>query len=116
MVLDVRSTEDLRPAEIQLLRAMQWLWYGHFEGVHIEVGELILSPWPKEVQSLKFGGTRSPRPEGITEPFVLRKEHIDFFSAVRRTARAEIRLLQIQGGLPVHGQFAAEGGIAGGQP
>jgi hypothetical protein len=46
MKLDIRTTEDLRPSEIRLLRAMQRLWYGHFEGVQIEAGELILSPWP----------------------------------------------------------------------
>jgi hypothetical protein len=109
MELEIRSTEDLNFAELELLRAMQKLWFGHFERVKIDAGELILNPWPKAVKSVKFGGKRESRPIVITEPFELCKQQIEFFSEVRKMARGRIEMLQVQEGLPVHAHFASGG-------
>jgi hypothetical protein len=93
-----RSTEDLLLEEVRFAMAMQQMRYGRFEHLRIHYGGLVLKPWPTAVRTVKFGSTaRSTRPCR----FELKQQLVEFFEWVRRSADAEIRVLQVHDGLPV---------------
>ena len=78
---------------------MQKLGFGQFEGVRIVAGELTLDPWPRTVQSVKFGGedvlAASPPDE-----FQLKRQVVQFLERVRSIKVGEIRSLEVRHGLP----------------
>ena len=92
------STRELSVAERTLLTAIQQLGFGRFEFVRIRRGELVLDPWPKTVQTLKFGS--SPPTIVRDKEFELKEQVSEFFEYVRGIDDGEIRTLEIRHGLP----------------
>ncbi|MFN7994892.1 MAG: hypothetical protein U0Q18_14900 [Bryobacteraceae bacterium] len=101
-----RSSRDLRPSERRFLLAMQQLGYGRFEDVPIRRGELVLDPWPATIKMVKFGPVTCNLPVNASSEFDLKSEVIEFFDHVRSIDRAEIKHLQIRGGLPFYMELA----------
>ena len=74
-------------------------WASHFEAVQIRAGELVIDPWPRTVQAVKFGSEDSTF--GVTsESFELKKQVAEFIERVRVIESGEIRQLEVRYGLP----------------
>src|ERR1039457_6207926 len=96
-----KSMRDLRPSERQFVDAMRRLGHGRFESVRIQRGELVLEPPPTAVRSVKFGKPTPNRPEHPSTPFARKQEGAQLFEAVGGVEDAEIRVLEVRGGLPL---------------
>ena len=93
------SIGDLRPSEREFVLAMQKLGFGQFEGLRIIAGELALDPWPRMVQSVKFGGEEVLVASSSAE-FQLKRQVVQFVELVRLIGAGEIRTLEVRHGLP----------------
>ena len=93
------STNDLCASEQNFVLAMQKLGFGHFEAVRVVAGEIALDPWPKMVQSVKFGNEELCAVSSSAE-FQLKKPIVQFFERVRSIGDGEIRYLEVKHGLP----------------
>ena len=112
------STEDLLPSERRFLTAMQALGDGRFEFLQIRHGEVILDPWSTAARYVEFGvdGTavHSGAPQGASE---LKGQAAEFFEYILNFDAAEIRTLEVRGGLPVSMQVElAATDMTGGRP
>lgn len=96
----LKSTHDLRSSERRFLRAMQELGHGRFESVRIDIGELVLDPWPATIRSIKFGNPTPNRPVLESTEFELKCQVAEFFAQVRSIKSGLIRALEVRGGLP----------------
>ena len=103
------STLDLLPSERSLLLAMQRLGFGRFEAIPVRGGEVILEPWPKTVQGIKFTSAGSSPLNLLPEPFQLRRQVIELLEYVRGTEYGEMHCLEVRHGLP----FSMEVEMAG---
>ena len=106
------STRDLRPRERTFLAAMSQLWFGRFEFVRIERGEIVIDPWPTAVRDIKFAAGKQigkpPEPTSNLGPQV-----VEFFSHVRDVESGEIRQLEVRHGLPFSMEIEYSGGRRG---
>ncbi len=93
------STRDLWPSERRFVAALEQLGFGRFEFVRIQRGELVLNPWPKTVQLLKFGAVE-PEPSKRSAEFELKKSTAELFEHIRSVDEGEIRCLEVRHGLP----------------
>jgi hypothetical protein len=94
------STRNLLPSESRFASAMQQLGYGRFEFLRIELGELVLDPWPSMVRNVRFASPlSSPSTEKLGD-FDLKKQVSEFFGYVRSLDAAEILTLHVHNGLP----------------
>jgi hypothetical protein len=96
----LKSTRDLGTSERRFLRAMQELGHGQFESVRIDIGELVLDPWPATIRSIKFGSPTPNRPVLESAEFELKYQVAEFFAQVRSIKSGLIRVLEVRGGLP----------------
>jgi len=94
------STRDLRTPERAFVAAMRQLRFGRFESVRIERGELVLSPWPAMVRSVKFACEESASPQTSPDEFELKRQVVELFEYVRTIEAGEIRCLEVRHGLP----------------
>jgi hypothetical protein len=94
------STSDLRHSERQFLAAMQQLGYGRFEYVRIELGEIVVDPWPTTVRNVKFGTTDFKEVRDLPNEFHLKEQVAEFFEYTRAVESGDIRTLEIRNGLP----------------
>ena len=79
--------------------AMQKLGFGHFEAMKIRAGELVVDPWPRMVQAVKFGNEEAVVGGNPTE-LQLKKQVTQFLERVRAIDDGEVRHLEIRHGLP----------------
>ncbi|MGD0775724.1 MAG: hypothetical protein ABSC05_23160 [Candidatus Solibacter sp.] len=112
------STEDLLPSERRFLAAMQALGDGRFEFLQIRHGEVILDPWPTATRYVEVGvhgaTVQSGAPHGASE---LKGQAAEFFEYILNFDAAEIRTLEVRGGLPVSMQVElAATDVTGGRP
>jgi len=103
------STRDLTPAERPFIHAMNDVWFGRFEFLRIEHGELVLDPWPATVRAVKFGSGDAATRKPVSDDFELKSQVAEFFEYVRAVSAGEIRTLEIRHGLP----FSMEVELAG---
>ena len=92
-------TQDLSSSERHFVDAMNSLGFGRFESLRIECGELILSPWPTTVRTVKFGLDPATLRSAPNE-FTLKAQAAEFFEYVRGVDTGEIRCLEVRHGLP----------------
>ena len=112
------SPEDFLPSERRFLAAMQTLGDGRFEFLQIRYGEVILDPFPTAVRYMEFGAggaaVHNSVPHGALE---LPGQAAEFFEYILNFAAAEIRMLEVRGGLPVSMQVElAATDVTGGRP
>ena len=93
-------TSELHPSELTFVHAMQRLGFGQFESVRIIAGELALEPWPRMVQSVKFGASDIAMEDKPRCEFELKQQVVQFIERVRSIEDGEIRLLEVRHGLP----------------
>jgi hypothetical protein len=93
------STRDLLPSERRFLDELRRVGYGRFERLRISAGELVLSPPPLSIRTVKFGSTPLQRETRPSE-FDLKKQVAEFFEHVREIEEGEIRVLEVRAGLP----------------
>jgi len=108
------STRDLRPTERRFVVALQQIGYGRLEFLRIQRGELVLDPWPTTVRHVKFGNTRCVEGDKRPGEFELKKQLADFFEHVRALDEGQIRVLEVQAGLPYSMQIEDRCGHSGG--
>src|ERR1035438_9735933 len=95
-----KSARDLRPSERNFVAAMSAVWFGRFEDIRVEAGELVLDPWPKTVHAVKFGLGHSGPTQTIAAEFDLKNEVVQLFESVRSLNQGRIIRLDIRHGLP----------------
>lgn len=93
------STGDLSTSERSFVIILRQLGFGHIESIKIRRGALVLDPWPKVVQVLKFGATENQRPNRPAE-FELKKPVAEFLEYIRGVDDGEIHCLEVRHGLP----------------
>ena len=93
------TTKSLSPAERRFVAAMQRLWFGRFENIRIQAGELELDPWPTTIRNLKFNPENSAPHVTATE-FKLKQQVVELFRHIRSMEAGEIQTLQVRHGLP----------------
>jgi hypothetical protein len=100
-VMNNCSTKSaLSQARQQLVQLMQRLNFGRIEGLVIRNGEPVLTPPPRVLQEIKFGGENGPRPEACASDFLLKIQVIELFQQFDRVGNATIEVLEIKHGLP----------------
>jgi hypothetical protein len=114
MNLRPQSTRDLRPTERRFVVALQQIGYGRLEFLRIQRGELVLDPWPTTVRHVKFGSARQVEGDKRPGEFDLKKQLADFFEHVRALDECQIRVLEVQAGLPYSMQIEDRCGQSGG--
>ena len=95
-----RYFSDLTAKQQALLRRFQNVGWGAIEGIHFENGDPMSRPAPKVHKTLKLrskGSRVAPRPE---HNFMLRDEHVTFFSFLREQQNGHILRIEICDGLP----------------
>jgi hypothetical protein len=107
------STRDLSPVERRFVHAMNDLWFGRFEFLRIECGELVLDPWPPTVRGVKFGSGDAATGKPVLDDFELKGQVAEFFEYAREVSAGEIRILEIRHGLPFSMEVELSGAQAG---
>ena len=92
---------DLTAAELKLLFLMQKINFGRIRNLVVHVGQPVFAPPPLMQRDHKFGGQNGVRPESNLRDFVLKKEHVDLFEAIRAMGDTTIVNLEVRCGLPL---------------
>jgi hypothetical protein len=108
------STHDLLPSERRVVGALRNLWYGRFERIRVCAGELVLSPPPLSIRTVKFGSAPL-QAENLPSEFALKKQFAEFFEQVRAIGDGEIRVLEVRAGLPFAMEVEFRSDATGGQ-
>ena len=83
-----------------MLVKMQQLNFGRIENLVIKGGQPVLSPPPRVVREVKFGGENGPRPEASIKDFTLKAQVVELFRHMDEIRDGVIGVLEIQHGLP----------------
>lgn len=94
------SFASLSPARRHLLRLMQQINFGRFEGLVIRSGEPVFDPVPRIVVEHKFASENGPRPESSLSQFPLKQQHLDLFRLFDRLQDHEFAQLRVMHGTP----------------
>src|SRR4051794_35862797 len=78
-----RRANDLSQSERRFLAAIQELWFGRFESLSIERGQLLLNPWPRTVRYMKLGSKSAVSRRVFNDEFELECPVIELFEYVR---------------------------------
>jgi hypothetical protein len=79
---------------------MQALYFGRFERLLLQDCEPVLSPMPRVVRELKFGGGNGPRAELGTGDFHLKAQVVELFTCFDELRNGVIEVLEVKHGLP----------------
>ena len=96
---DPQHTTDLTPAERQLLRTAQQIWFGRIEQITLQDGQPVRLELARTIHSVKLD-TSTTIPE-ISEEFSLRNEARRLIATVRATRSGHITRLEIRHGIPI---------------
>ena len=91
---------DLTPARRQLLELMQSINFGRMESIPIRGGQPALTPLPRIIREIKFGGENGPRAELHASNFALKSQVVEFFEHLDHLGHGMIESLEIKHGLP----------------
>jgi hypothetical protein len=92
--------QDLSTGRIRLLELMQKLSFGRIENLVVRNGQPMLSPPPRIIREVKFGGENGPRPESSIEDFALKAQVVELFRHIDELQDGVIGVLEIKHGLP----------------
>jgi len=79
---------------------MQKVNFGRIENLVIKDGQPVLSPSPRVVREVKFGGENGPRPEASIEDFALKAQVVELLHYMDELQDGVIGVLEIKHGLP----------------
>jgi hypothetical protein len=83
-----------------LLELMQANPHGRIECLSIKNGDPVLSPLPRVVREIKFGGENGPRPELAADDFCLKEQVVELFRYFDEIRDRVIAVIEIKHGLP----------------
>ena len=95
-----RRFSDLTPKQQALLRKFQNIGWGTVEDLFFEGGDPIVRPAPKVHRVIRLRGKGSGPTLHSERDFVLRDEHVTFFSFLREQQSGHIHRIEICDGLP----------------
>ena len=99
MAANVAKT-SLTPSQQKLLTEMQRINYGRIERLVVRRGQPVLTPPPRIIREIKFGGENGPRMEVGKPDFTLKAQVRDMFAQLEALGDGVIPCLEIQRGLP----------------
>lgn len=91
---------SLSPQRQRFVEMLQGLGFGTIYGQHVRDGEPILTPPPRVVREIKFGGDNGPHAMTTAEDFVLKQQVRDFFAQLDAIGTGIILSLEVKHGLP----------------
>jgi hypothetical protein len=91
---------SLSPAGARLVELMQWLNHGCIKELAVCGGEPVLTPLPRVVREIKFGGENGPRPEITKTDFEIKAPVRDLFAQFEAMGDGLVISLEIKHGLP----------------
>jgi len=94
------TLSSLPPERRHLLKRMQQINFGRVENLVIKDGQPVLSPPPRIIREVKFGGENGPRPEASIEDFALKIQVIELLRYMDELQDGVIDVLEIKHGLP----------------
>lgn len=97
MAVSKSSISNPRQHFVQL---MQKVNFGRIENLVIKDGQPVLSPSPRVVREVKFGGENGPRPEASIEDFALKAQVVELLHYMDELQDGVIGVLEIKHGLP----------------
>jgi len=102
------SSRTLSAGRRHLVRLMQSLCFGRIERLLINDGEPVLSPLPRVVREVKFGGENGRRPEPGAGDFHLKAQVLELFQVFDGLQNGIVEILEVKHGLPFR-MLIAEG-------
>ena len=97
---DVTMKADLPPAGVNLMKLMQEINFGRIEDLKIRSGAPRLTPPPRVIREIKFGGDNGPRPEATKKDFMLKMEVRNLFAQLEAMGDGVVASIEIKHGLP----------------
>ena len=98
----------LSEPEQRLLETMQIIDFGWLHEVRVESGSPTFTPAPKAVRDLKLGAGQGARPELNKADFVLKREVVELFKALREIHNGVISI-ECRHGLPARSRYELKG-------
>jgi hypothetical protein len=95
-----RTTRDLTPAQLLLLRIMSEHRFGRLENLPIQDGQPVLDRGVKVVRVARLGGNSGGTTVPSTDEFELKQAVCDLFDELARLRYGEIVRLEFRHGLP----------------
>ncbi len=99
-MLETTTFASLIPDRRRLLKQMQQINFGRIEGLVINDSQPVLTPPPRIVREIKFGGESGPRPEAAIEDFALKAQVIELLRMFDELRDGVIEVLEVKNGLP----------------
>jgi hypothetical protein len=96
------TRRSLSPARKRFLRLLQAVNFGKIESLVVRNGEPLLTPKPRILRSIRFGGRVGSRPEVRLEDFALKRQVTELFQHFDRLQNGRIASLDVKDGLPCH--------------
>ena len=97
MAVSKSSLSNPRQHFVQL---MQKINFGRIENLVVKDCQPMLSPSPRIVREVKFGGENGPRPEASIEDFALKAKVVELFRCMDELQDGVIGVLEVKHGLP----------------
>ena len=97
--MDVTKSSLSEPRQ-RLVELMQEVNFGRIENLVICDGQPVLSPLPRIIREVKFGGDNGPRPEVLSKDFPLKVQVDELLRYLDDLRDGEISVLEIKYGLP----------------
>ena len=91
---------ELSDRNKQLLKLMQTINFGRIEDLKIRSGAPLLTPLPRVIREIKFGGDNGSRPEATKQDFTLKMEVRDLFAQFEAMGDGAVASIEIKHGLP----------------
>lgn len=95
-----KQKSSLPESHRRLVELMQQVNFGRIENLVVTDGQPVLSPPPRVVREVKFGGENGPRPEASIEDFALKAQVVELLRYMDELQDGVIGVLEIQRGLP----------------
>ena len=106
MVHPSATKSSLSPARRRLVELLQRINFGRIEAFDVSDGDPILTPRPRVVRTVKFGGDNGPRPEAALGDFPLKRQILDLMTLLDEVGDGRIASIEVARGLPLKADVA----------
>jgi len=95
-----KQKSSLPESHRRLVERMQQINFGRIENLVVKGGRPVLSPSPRIIREVKFGGENGPRPEASIGDFALKAQVVELLRYMDELQNGVIGVLEIKHGLP----------------